>query len=240
MARAIWPGVIRRKGAASGWNQRRGWGSKLTTPSGAAIARAARPAAAMTAWCPRCTPSKAPMATAAPFSSGGRSRQSVTISTKSVLCGTAAAGHADDRDAVHDQLVVDEALAVQLDAGAFLIDGDDADAHHHVVAGADRQVESEGLGDVDGPGAGQDGADNGRAERGRQQAVGDAPAVGGLRGEGVVEVDRIEVVRGLGEQADALVRDMDDLFGRHAGVELLEDVAARGMLRDQFHARGLT
>ncbi len=49
MARAIWAGVIRRKGAASGWNQRRGWGAKLTTPRGAFSARAASRAVAMTA-----------------------------------------------------------------------------------------------------------------------------------------------------------------------------------------------
>src|SRR5690606_21070643 len=162
-----------RKGAASGWNQRRGWGSKLTTPSGAPRARAASPAAAMTAWWPRWTPSKAPMATAAPFSSIGRARPSGTISTKSVLRGAPAAGHADHGDSVHDQLAVDEALAVQFDAGAFLIHRDHADADHHVVAGANRQVEAERLGNVDGAGAGQDGADHGRAEGGGKQAVGD-------------------------------------------------------------------
>ena len=69
--------------------------------------------------------------------------------------------------------------------------------------------------------------------------MGDAAAIGRLRGESLVEVDRVEVVRGLGEQLDPLFGDVDDLFGGHADVELLEDVAARGMLRDQFHGGAL-
>src|SRR5687768_16274881 len=103
------------------------------------------------------------MATAEPFSRSGRARQSVTISTKSVLRGTGSARHADRGDAGHDHLAVDEAFAVQLDAGAFLIDRNDADADLDLVADADRRVELQRLRDVDGAGAGQDGADHGRA-----------------------------------------------------------------------------
>ena len=144
------------------------------------------------------------MATAAPLSPSGRPRQSVTIWTKSVLRGAPAAGDADQGDAVHDQLAVDEALAVQLDPGALLIDGLDADPDQNRLADPHRHVEAEGLGQVDGPGPGQDGADHGGAERGRQQAVGDAAAIGGFRGEGLVHMDRIEVIRGVGELLDAL------------------------------------
>ena len=93
------------------------------------------------------------MATAAPFRSGGRSRQSVTISTKSVFRGTPAAGNADQGDAVHHQLAVDEALAVQLDAGAFRVDGLDADTDQNLLADTHRHVEAQGLGQVDGAGA---------------------------------------------------------------------------------------
>jgi hypothetical protein len=57
---------IRRKGGASGAKYSRGCGSNVTTPSGAS-ARRARPIT--WAW-PRWTPSKFPMATEAPRSSG--------------------------------------------------------------------------------------------------------------------------------------------------------------------------
>ena len=66
------------------------------------------------------------------------------------------------------------------------------------------------------------------------EAVGDAAAIGGLRGEGLVHMHRIVVVRGVGELLDALFRDGDDLLRRHADVEFLEDVAAGGVFRDNF------
>src|SRR5690606_6880570 len=243
-ARAICAGVIRRKGAAAGWNQRRGCGSKLTTASGTESSPAASAALAITAWWPRWTPSNAPMATAAPFRSEGRPRQSRTISTTAAASaggGLAAARHADDGDAVHDQLAVDEALAVEAHPGRVLFDLDDGDADGHRVVDADGQVELQGLGDGDRARAGQDGADHRRAERGREQAVRDAAAVRGFRRERVVEVHRIEVVRGLGEAANALLGDLDHLLGGHADVQLLKDVAAGGMLLDQFdHGRPLS
>jgi len=43
-------------------------------------------------------------------------------------------------------------------------------------------------------------------------------------------VDRIEVVRSLGEQADALFTDVDNFLGGHADMKFVEDVAARRML----------
>ena len=124
--------------------------------------------------------------------------------------------------------------------GAFRIDGLDADADQNVLADPHRLVEAEGLGQIDGAGAGQVGADHGRAERGGQQAVGDAAAIGGLRGEGLVHMDRVEIVRSLGEMLDALLGDEDVGLRRHADVEFLEDIAARGMFRDEFsHDAGL-
>ncbi len=61
------PKLINSKGGASGFRNRRGWGSKVTTASGAS-GRAAR-AASMTDRWPRWTPSKFPRAAVAPRSS---------------------------------------------------------------------------------------------------------------------------------------------------------------------------
>ena len=58
------------RAGASGAKYSRGWGSKVTTPRGRP-ARAASRARPMTAWWPRCTPSKLPMAAAAPRARAG-------------------------------------------------------------------------------------------------------------------------------------------------------------------------
>jgi hypothetical protein len=58
---------ISRKGGASGANHSRGCGSKVSTPRGAPSRRAR----SMTAWWPRWTPSKFPMAAEALRASGG-------------------------------------------------------------------------------------------------------------------------------------------------------------------------
>lgn len=70
-ARALARNGVRRNGGWSGWKTRLGCGSKVSTAHGAPVSRAIRPASPMTAWWPRCTPSKLPMAMAAPRASSG-------------------------------------------------------------------------------------------------------------------------------------------------------------------------
>ena len=53
-----------RGGASAGAKKRAGWGSKVSAPARAPRAPAWARAAASSAWCPRCTPSKLPMAIA--------------------------------------------------------------------------------------------------------------------------------------------------------------------------------
>ncbi|MNC52492.1 hypothetical protein D3C75_1018400 [compost metagenome] len=102
-------------------------------------------------------------------------------------------------------------------------------------------MEGQGLRNIDGPGARQDGADHRRAESGAEQAVGDAAAIGGLGGELLIQMHRIEVIRRLGEQANPVLGDVDGLLCGHADVEFVEDVTARRMLCDVFdHGRPLS
>ena len=56
---------VRRKWGRSGWKNSRGCGSNRTTPAGPPDFAACSRATASSAWWPRCTPSKLPMASAA-------------------------------------------------------------------------------------------------------------------------------------------------------------------------------
>ena len=68
--------------------------------------------------------------------------------------------------------------------------------------------------------------------------MGDAPAISGLGGEGLVHMHGVEVIRGLGEQPNLLLGDLDGLLGDHADLEFVQDVAARGVPID-LHGSGL-
>ncbi len=61
---------VSRNGGESGRNTERGCGSKVSNTSGASASRAKRRASPITAWWPRCTPSKFPTTTTAPRASG--------------------------------------------------------------------------------------------------------------------------------------------------------------------------
>ena len=67
--------------------------------------------------------------------------------------------------------------------------------------------------------------------------MGDAAAIGGLGGEALVQVHRIEVVRGLGEQADAVLGGDHELLGGHADVKFIQDIAPGRMLLNQIDHR---
>src|ERR1700742_1546929 len=82
------------------------------TPSGQPSSPAALAASAMTCWWPRWTPSKLPMASAAPRSSAGRSLH--PRMSRNRLIGTASQGPARDHD---HRLAVDDGLAVHLADG---------------------------------------------------------------------------------------------------------------------------
>src|ERR1700761_3278506 len=115
------------------------------TPSGAPSSPAALAASAITCWWPRWTPSKLPMATAAPRSLSGRSFQPLIRRRRRI-----AASGAPLRD--HDQgLAIDHGLAVD-QAGGFegrvalgLVQRLDGDADDDRVADLPRRAETQRL-----------------------------------------------------------------------------------------------
>lgn len=64
--------------------------------------------------------------------------------------------------------------------------------------------------------------------------MGDPAAIGGLGGEGLVQMHRVEIVGRLGEQPNAVLRRDDDFLGRHADVKFVQDVTTGRMLLNQF------
>src|SRR5580698_9348906 len=75
-SRSLTASSVSRNNGSAGWKKSRGWGSNVSTPAGRLSSLAFLRATAMTAWWPRCTPSKLPMARTAPRSapSGAVSR----------------------------------------------------------------------------------------------------------------------------------------------------------------------
>ncbi len=88
------------------------------------------------------------------------------------------------------------------------------------------------LTEIDRARSGQDGADDGRAERCRQQTVRDATAISCLGRKIVVHVYRVEIVRRLSELANSLFGHHDALFSDHPDAKFFQDIAAGGVCFD--------
>src|SRR5690606_463336 len=138
--------LIRRKGGASGWNTRRGWGENTAAAAGTPSRFASAIASAITAWWPLCTPSKLPIATAAPRSDSSSPRQPLTIFMGRSASSRAALfrrplGHLHQRLALHHGLAVHDAFARHLHAAGRLVDLGHLDIGGHRVADTHRPTE---------------------------------------------------------------------------------------------------
>src|SRR5688572_15020593 len=126
--RTLAGGRVSRNGPVSGTKKRRGWGSKVSTTSGASSARACSAAWPISAWWPRCTPSKLPSATVPPVHCGGIACQSSNTGIISPASNHLAPRHEDGGLSVDHHLVAVEALGLEGHAAAFLVDrGDGGD-----------------------------------------------------------------------------------------------------------------
>src|SRR5262245_1999850 len=168
---------VNRKCGLAGWKYSRGCGSNTTAPAWVASLWASLRVAAISAWWPRCTPSKLPMASTAPRAEAGtlsvplmlRMGQALPHSTG---CGQGLCGrrlgvgssklpssrlgngrpcrHHQHRLTLQHRLAADRANAFEACAPLDGVELHHAHLGHHPVADLDGTAEIEGWRDIDG------------------------------------------------------------------------------------------